>query len=463
MKTVTELQGEREHKLRTMQDIVDGADTDDRAMTEEETAKFDKLKEESESLDGQIGEVEQTNKRRQQAADAIKEIDNPTPAPRITQAAQPTSESSQNRLSFPDRIQRQYQYAKLKAFANSSDGQREAYSSGQWLLAKFWNNAKAQRWCNEFMPKDVSSFALSESTVTAGGALVPQELEAAIINLREDYGVFRQNTRVIPMGSDLMHIPRRAADTSAVFVNENTALTESDPTFNIVELKAQKLGVISRFSSELSEDAVINIGDWVAQEFAYAFALKEDTVGFTGDGTATNGSILGAAFVFDNDNTLAGAVDATSGNNSFATIDLADINNVMGVLPAFARRNAKFYMSTVCFDVCFNRIAAAGGGNTIQTFAGGLGPAFLGYPIVISQIMPTSTGTINNTNFFIFGDLSLASTMGDRRGIRIGMSDHRYFELDQVAIKATERFDVSVHDFGDGTNAGPIVALIGQS
>jgi hypothetical protein len=30
-------------------------------------------------------------------------------------------------------------------------------------------------------------------------------------------------------------------------------------------------------------------------------------------------------------------------------------------------------------------------------------------------------------------------------------------------VKATERIDINVHDFGDTTNAGPIVALIGTS
>jgi HK97 family phage major capsid protein len=61
-----------------------------------------------------------------------------------------------------------------------------------------------------------------------------------------------------------------------------------------------------------------------------------------------------------------------------------------------------------------------------------------------------------------FGDLSLAARMGERRGIRVKTSDDRYFEYDQIGIQATERVDVNVHDVGDATTAGPIVALIGE-
>jgi hypothetical protein len=38
-------------------------------------------------------------------------------------------------------------------------------------------------------------------------------------------------------------------------------------------------------------------------------------------------------------------------------------------------------------------------------------------------------------------------------------SEHRYFEFDQTGIRGTQRYDIVVHDLGDGTNAGPIVAL----
>jgi len=58
-----------------------------------------------------------------------------------------------------------------------------------------------------------------------------------------------------------------------------------------------------------------------------------------------------------------------------------------------------------------------------------------------------------------FGDLSLAVAIGSRRGVTVGISDHRYLEFDQTAMRGTERFDVVCANLGDYTNPGPIVGL----
>jgi HK97 family phage major capsid protein len=62
----------------------------------------------------------------------------------------------------------------------------------------------------------------------------------------------------------------------------------------------------------------------------------------------------------------------------------------------------------------------------------------------------------------MFGDLSLAATLGDRRQITVGLSQDRYFVEDQIGIKATQRYDINVHDLGDTSDAGPLVALYGN-
>jgi HK97 family phage major capsid protein len=330
-----------------------------------------------------------------------------------------------------------------------------------WIRAVFAHDEAAKRWC---INHGVESRALSEGTGTAGGVLVPDELNQAIISLRETYGVFRQEAEVIPMGRDVMEIPRDTGDLTATFTGENTALTESDPTFNNVTLTAKKLGIITRFSSELAEDAIIDIADFVARKMAWAFAFKEDTVGFNGDGTAGHGSIDGIAKIFDDDNTLAGATDPITANcDTFAEVAAQDVALLMGLIPAYAAQNAKFYCSRVAAELVFGRLQAAGGGNTIQTLTGQTRRLYLGHEVVESQVLATTTGAINNTTMLLFGDLRQSSSLGDRRGIMVKTSEDRYFELDQIAIKATERFSIVNHDYGDGTNAGPIVALIGNT
>lgn len=87
----------------------------------------------------------------------------------------------------------------------------------------------------------------------------------------------------------------------------------------------------------------------------------------------------------------------------------------------------------------------------------------MGYPIVVSQVLPASASTRNDTTMLLSGDLSQAATMGDRREFTFATSSEYKFAEDQIAVKATERIDINVHDYGDTTNAGPIVALVGTA
>jgi HK97 family phage major capsid protein len=119
-------------------------------------------------------------------------------------------------------------------------------------------------------------------------------------------------------------------------------------------------------------------------------------------------------------------------------------------------------MSQQCWDGAFQRLIAAAGGNSTQTMTGPVSYSYLGYPVVIDQTLPTG-GTINDVPMFYFGDLSLACKLGSRRDITMRISEDRYLEYDQIALQATERFDINVHDIGDSSAAGPIVAAMGNS
>ena len=83
----------------------------------------------------------------------------------------------------------------------------------------------------------------------------------------------------------------------------------------------------------------------------------------------------------------------------------------------------------------------------------------MGYPVVISQVLNATLTAQASTIVGYFGDLRMASTIGSRREIRIDSSADRYFELDQLAIKGTERFDIVNHDVGDASNAGAMIAI----
>lgn len=450
MLDLVSLQQDRNHKVLSLKDLVENAEKADRVLTVEEQSLADALHKEIESLEGRIENAKKHLAIRDNMNSWVTKLNEP--APRKADAEKP----AEPKLYA---VPKSRTSAVLKAFKGPQADER-AYRAGMWLRAAVFNDYKAERWCASHGIFN----ALEEKTNSAGGYLVPEEFNQAIIDLREEYGVLRRECRVVPMGRDTIVMPRRVSGVTASFIGENptSGITQSTPTWNQVRLTAKQLGALVLMSADVAEDAVIDLADWLAREFAYQFAYTEDLCGFVGTGTSTYGGIRGFTDILKAGQSLAGAVDAASGVDTFAEVTATDLANVMAKLPAYARPNAKWYCSSVAYDLVFGRLMAAANGNAIQNLMGGYGPAYLGYPIVISQVLPTSTGDLSDAAMLLFGDLSLASAFGDRRDTTVFPSEHRYMDTNQLAVRATERFDFVVHDYGDSTTAGPVVALVGE-
>ncbi len=452
MKTLQELRDELNHKVLSLGDLQKKIEKESRAMTPGEKSDMDALMADVAKIKDEIKETEDNEKRMASITAEVAAMK--TPQTRQTTPEQPNKPETRIEVqSYGVR------YGKLKAFQGEY-AERNAYMAGQWYRASILGNYSAQKWCNE---NGIDYRAQSIGTNTAGGALVPEVLSQAIIDLRETYGVFRRECDVMPMGSDTMLMARRTGGLTASFVSENTAIGTSDLAWNNITLSAKKLGVVTLMSTELAEDAIINVADTIASEIAYAFALKEDQCGFLGDGTSTYGGITGVCVKALQSSYSASLVTAPGGgHDTFPELDATDISTLISALPQFARPNAKFYCSQVAMDVVFGRLLAAGGGNTIANLQGGYVQRYLGYEIVVSQVLPASPSTDYTALWMLgFGDLRKTATLGERRGVQIKRSDERYFLEDQIALKGTERIDINVHDMGSTSAAGPFVSLVG--
>ena len=106
------------------------------------------------------------------------------------------------------------------------------------------------------------------------------------------------------------------------------------------------------------------------------------------------------------------------------------------------------------------RLADAAGGNTTQNIMGGVGPSFLGFPVVWVQVMnSTLTAQTSTEGIAYFGSMRQGIRLGTRRGMSIATSTDRYFETDEIGIKATQRLDVVVAERGTATAAGSLIGL----
>jgi len=459
MKTVAQMKQDRAKFLTEAEGILDAAEEGERSLSPEEQSRYDVI----------VASVEQMNKdiearmRLEAAAAPTFEADPVTRAtPSNTLDNTPVQSSTVIETDGGQRVESIRSYGKLVAFDKTPDGNMKAYRAGQWLNATLYGNVYSQEWCRK-NGVGVRS-ALAGGINTSGGALVPEELERAIIDLREEYGLFRRACRVTPMSSDTRSVPRRTGGLTANFVGENVAGSESDAAWDNVMLVAKKLMVLTRMSSEVSEDAIIDLADVMAQEVAYAFAVKEDNVGFNGTGISSDGGIVGVWTKALQAAHTKAKVTGAAGHNTLAEIDSDDLLSVMAAIPTYAKAGSAWYCSPTAMELVFNAIKIAGGGNTRDMLADSDTPRFLGYPINVTPVMSDDAAADYDGVVVVgFGNLRQAATMGDRRGIRIALSNEQYWEEDQIGVKGTERFDINAHDMGSTTDKSPLVALVGGS
>jgi HK97 family phage major capsid protein len=338
-------------------------------------------------------------------------------------------------------------FGRLRAFKSVD----EAYRFGRWAMACL-GSTKSIQWCNDH---DVLvTKGHTENVNTAGGYLVPDEFENSLITLRDTFGIFRQNARIVPMSSDVKRMPRRQGTVTAYFVGESSLGTQSQQQFDQVNLVAKKLMVLSKISSELNEDNVVSLGDELASEISYAFALKEDQCGFNGDGTSTFGGIVGCTAAIG----AGGLQDSAAG--SLAGVVLGDCRAVVGKLAQWADTpNAKWYMNRAVWNNTFLRLAEGAGGvmagEIIDTTT--QQKTFFGYPVVLAQAIPAAAS--NGDVLAYFGDLSLAAYLGDRRSTTVEFSNAALnaFEQDELVVRGTSRFDINVANVGDASTAGALI------
>jgi HK97 family phage major capsid protein len=310
------------------------------------------------------------------------------------------------------------------------DAEANAYLTGRFLMAAIGNDQKSKMWLQDHGV----SMQHSSDDNSKGGYLVPEVLENALIDLKEEFGMFRRYAMNWPMTSDVSLVPRRVSGFTTYFVGQNDTITTSTTALDQVRLEAKKLAALTQYSSELNEDSIISVADYYAREFAYALAVREDQCGFLGDATSTFGGITGLS------NLLIGT-----------------FQEAVGKLPEFPGIQPAWYVHKAVYHASMGRLQMAAGGNTVQDLGSGPVLQFLGYPVRFIQTLPSTASS--GTKIAYFGDLAMAATMGTRRGVTLRADESLYFAQDALALRVTERFDINVHERGTASAAGPLLMI----
>ena len=343
---------------------------------------------------------------------------------------------------------------RLRAFENAKD----AYSVGMWFKAK-GGDVEAKRWCQDH---GVEARAQGSTGATTGSAFVPDILSSVVVRLVDQYSAFAQNATNVVMPSDVLLFPRRTAGATAYWIDENSAITASDPTSNQITLTAKKVTGAVTIASELLQDSIVSIADWIAAELSLTLSNAVEAAAWSGNPsnapavaglvTSHTGGLLASSAA-----TYAASLVTAAGDTP-EEVTKANLLAMMAAVPQHSRAGAKWFCSPYFFASCMQNLDLAQGGSVGMT--AGMGPTFLGSPVVLTDRLPSgadSTGAI----MALYGNMANSSYYGIRQAIEIASSDQVNFLSDQTVIRAVARVAITHANLGTSTVAGPIIGLVG--
>lgn len=291
--------------------------------------------------------------------------------------------------------------------------------------------------------------ALSEAVDSAGGYLVPEDVQAAIIRKVATAAVVRLYARVISTSRDLVKWMRRKYTTNNEYTSgiRMTWTGESPASATTHRVTDQVYGELlipintamasQLLSADLLEDSAFDVLGDSSMQFGEAFALGENAQFWSGSGAGVPRGIITDAS--DTTNWDAAVTTAATAN----TIAADDVIDVCYALPAQYERGARWFM-TKQTEKAIRKLQDTDGGYLwpIISAVGGLGPAprmLLDFPTERDEAVDEISDASNTTTYpMIFGDLG-AYVVADRVGLSIQRNDSLYSELNQVLLLARKR------------------------
>lgn len=309
-------------------------------------------------------------------------------------------------------------YHNMNKMAEELDAQIEMLeSAGKVPAKKPVEMTESQKWARGFME------AVSTGGNFSGG--LPREMAAEVIKKAAEYANLRGLVRVFPASSDLA-ITVEGGLPTVNYVSEAGAIGDTTPTTAPVVLSAYKLACIVKINRELVNDVAFDIVAYVIDTLARAFALKEDAEILFGTGSNAVEGITSKSGI----NTKTAA--------STTTITWAELKACLTALGPYRQGSSTaIVMSQAIADDVHD--FKDGSGNYLFPQNEEL-KRVMGYPVIISQAMPTPAATKCLVIAGNFGYYAL----GVRENIDITVLNELYAGNDQVGVKAVERLDGKV-------------------
>ena len=195
--------------------------------------------------------------------------------------------------------------------------------------------------------------ALGTITDTAGGVLVGFPVLGELIDLQRNLEVFAnagsQEIALPPNGR--IQFPKLTGGSTAYWVGEATAITESTPATGNLDLQAKKLGVFMKINNELLRFASPSTEGLVRLDMARVAALKADLAMLEG----TGGTQIKGLITYSD--VIAHTASTTGANGD--TFQVEDVALIEGKLPDAVVAPSAWLFRKNFYSVIMNRRADA--------------------------------------------------------------------------------------------------------
>lgn len=131
--------------------------------------------------------------------------------------------------------------------------------------------------------------------VTGNTALTPPEFGQEVLKLLRQFSPIRQFARVVTVGAAQIQYPRRTGSTAATWVDDTADRTESEPSYEGVNITPYEAATYTDVSNQLLEDNAYNLEGELASDLAELFGIAEGTAFVTGNGTGKPKGLMAAA------------------------------------------------------------------------------------------------------------------------------------------------------------------------
>jgi HK97 family phage major capsid protein len=287
--------------------------------------------------------------------------------------------------------------------------------------------------------------SLSAGSNADGGYVAPAETEALIDRLLTGASPIRAIASVKQTTAHTFKKPISLGGAATGWVSETAARPETgSPTLDLLDFPTAELYAMPAATTQLLDDALVDIDQWLAEEVQDVFAAQEGDAFVNGSGTDRPKGFL-AYTKTANASAVWGEIGyvATGVDGDFAASDPVDdlIDLVYAPKPGY-RSNARFVMNRQTVSTV-RKFKDANGDYIWQPAVSAGGPAtLLGYPVTEAEEMPD----IGSDAFAIaFGDFRRGYLVVDRQGVQV-LRDP-YSAKPYVLFYTTKRVGGGVQDF----------------